>query len=170
MKTLKLTLVCAAMAAMAVSCKPTEAGYKAAYDVAQAKMKNDPMADVKGFIREGDPLWRKVGNDSVLVMQQPLARLDGDSLPIMPVNVAVAAYRMKANAVAQADRLIAEGFSARVLRNRENIFYVIAAQYDSVRPVVEFIEKYMASHSSDVYSGLPGRPVVEIPNGVYVQF
>lgn len=153
------------VAAIAVSCKPTEANYKAAYDIAQEARRADEYTSVAGFVREGDPVWRKVGNDSVLVKQQPLARLEGDSLQMRTLNVAIASYGMKANAVAHKNNLSSAGYDARVLLNGDDKYLVIAAQYDSIADLVLFIDGYMKRHKNDMYSGLPGRPVVMIPSG-----
>ena len=155
----------AVVAAIAVSCKPTEANYKAAYDIAQEARRADEYTSVAGFVREGDPVWRKIGADSVLVKQQPLARLEGDSLPIRTFNVAVASYGMKANADGHRKNLDSAGYDARVLRNGDEKYIVIAGQFDSNADLVPFIDSYMKRHKSDMYSGLPGRPVVMVPSG-----
>lgn len=163
-------LIVGALALCVAACKPTETNYKAAYDVAQAKRASEAAEHPEGIVREGDPEWRKIGNDSLLVKQQPLARLDGDTAKIYPVNVAIASYRMRANAVAHADGLRSQGLNSRVLQNRDEYYYVIAAQYDSIQPALTFIPEYMKNHPDDMYAGLPGRPVVEIPAGVRVKF
>ena len=166
---IKRLAILSAVAVMlaATSCKPTEAGYKAAYEAAQAKRaaEQDDAALYGGMFMEGAPHWRRVGTDSVLYMQQPLAPLDGDSAAVADVNVAIASYKMNTNAKAHAERLKNAGLNARVLRNNKNSFLVIAAQYDSIPPAVSFIDDYIKSHPDDMYAGLPGRPIVTSPSG-----
>lgn len=168
MKINRLAIISAAAVMLAAaSCKPTEAGYKAAYDAAQAKRtaEQDDAAMYGGMFMEGAPHWRRIGADSVLYLQQPLAPLDGDSAAVANVNVAIASYKMNTNAKAHTERMKNSGLKARVLRNNKNSFLVIVAQYDSIQPAVSFIEDYIKSHPDDMYSGLPGRPIVTAPSG-----
>lgn len=150
------------------ACKPTEAGYKAAYDSARDKRLAEQQEDAAlygGMIRDGEPRWRYVGADSVQFVQQPLAPLEGDSLPVRNVNVAVASYRMPTNAKAHAQRLSNSGLDSRVLKTSGSSFLVIAAQYDSIAPAPTFIKEYMRRHPDDMYAGLSGRPIVTAPSG-----
>lgn len=150
------------------ACKPTENNYRAAYQAALSKRDaaNDDAASL-GLVLEGQPQWQKVGTDSVMVLRQPLARLTQDSAPVKQYNVAVAAYSMRTNAAAHTERLIADGYDARMLKNGDNQYLAIAAQFDSIQPAVSFIARYMSRHPHDMYAGLPGRPVVEIPSNLF---
>lgn len=161
MKRLIMAAAVSALLLVAVGCKPTEANYKAAYEAAQAGRNAQP--EFEGMILEGGPRWHRVGEDSVLLLRHSMARLEGDTARLHPFNVAVGAYGMLTNASAHVDRLREAGYDSRVLRDGDQKYYAIAAQFDSIQPTVPFIDKYMREHPSDMYAGLPHRPVVEIP-------
>lgn len=167
MKRYPLILTAAAVIALAAtSCKPTEAGYKAAYEAAQAqKAAEQNDAALYGLIMESGASWHHVGSDSVLYKRDILAPLEGDTFPRHDFNVAVAAYKMNTNAISHAARLSENGYKARVLKNPAGMFLVIAAEFDSIAPTAPFIKEYRRSHPSDMYSGLPGMPVVQVLRG-----
>lgn len=166
MKRLPLIIAVAALAAVVAGCKPTESGYKAAYEAAQAQkaaMQDD--AAIYGLIMESGAKWHRIGDDSVLYKRDILAPLEGDTFPRHDFNVAIASYKMNTNASAHAARLREKGYQARVMKNPAGMFLVIAAQFDSIAPAAPFIREYRRSHPQDMYSGLPGMPVVQVVRG-----
>lgn len=171
MKKLLYISCCVSIAALFVGCKPTEEGYKQAYEIAKAKRNAAEADPYTGnlMMREGDPEWRILGNDSVLYKRQTLKRLDGDTLPYKPYNIAVAQYKMKTNAVAHAERLSESGYKSRVFNNSYGFYITIVAQLDNVGQVVPFIKEYMKSNPNGVYPGFPNRPVLMIPTALPIR-
>lgn len=136
--TSKIALVAlTAFTITATSCKTNEANYRAAYEA--AKQKNEDSRGIEGTIYE------KIRNgaiDSRLIV-------DGDSIPMMTVNVKIAAetatseqvkkysvvinqFKQIFNAKSQMTRLRENGYpDAFVLETAEPLYYVVATTTDN---------------------------------------
>lgn len=125
-------IIVAAFAVTITSCKTTEANYRAAYEA--AKQKTEESRGIEGTIYE------KIRNeviDSRLIVE-------GDSIPMMTVNVKIAAstttpdsvkrysvvvnqFKQIFNAKSQMSRLRENGYpDAFVLETAEPLYYVVA--------------------------------------------
>lgn len=143
-------------------CKPSEKNYRAAYDVAVAKRQKDAPDTAAGLgdaVRDGAPVRREIDGKTLWVLTEPLSRVDGQGAPD-PWNVAVAAYKMTANARSHAERLSGEGYESSLLKNSDGMIYVIAATPVSLSEAAEFIRRFREKHPDTVYVGLPEGPTV----------
>lgn len=146
------------------SCKPTEKGYKAAYDAALGKreaVKSDLGVDLpEGTFQSVDgPQLKDVDGKKVYVLNQRIKpSIDGMSLP-GKYNVAVGSYKMITNCKAQAEALQNEGYEAFPAQESDGVFYTVAASFQEMSDAVKFYEKYKESKDR-VYVGLPGSPVI----------
>lgn len=75
-------------------------------------------------------------------------------------NLAVASYRMRANALGHAARLRDEGWPAFVLVDADDNFYTIAGGYLSLPDAADAASRYAAGHKDTPYVGLPDEPVI----------
>ena len=146
------------------SCKPTEKGYKSAYDAALGK-RQAAMADIdveipQGKIQQVDgPQLREVDGKNVYVINKRISPAQaGEKLP-GSYNVAVGSYKMITNASAQSQALADEGFEAFPAKDAEGTYYTIAASLHSLSEAVAFCESYK-SNKNRVYVGLPDSPVI----------
>ena len=146
------------------SCKPTEKGYKAAYDAALGKreaVKADIDADLpEGALQSVDgPQLKEVDGKKVYVLNQRIKPVEeGKSLP-QNYNVAVGTYKMNTNSKAQAEALKEEGYDAFSAKDTEGMFYTIIGSFPTLSEAVEFSEKYRSGEDR-VYVGLPNAPVI----------
>lgn len=170
---LQLTIAAITLIFILPACKPTEKNYKAAYDAAIAKLQkenSDPLLNAQGAIRDGAPLIRLVDGDTVWIRREHLLAEAPDTLPIEPFNVAVAAYKMAANAASQVEVLRQEGYKALCLRTPANSFYVIAGSLTTLREAATFIKEYKKRHPDIPFVGLPEGATIEVPLARFVNF
>lgn len=146
------------------ACKPTEKGYKAAYDAARDK-RQAAIADIDVNLPEGafqdvdGPQLREVNGIKVYVLNQLIKPYEtGMPLP-GPYNVAVGSFRMITNTESQSKALQQEGFAAFSAKDPEDNYYTIAGSFPSIDEAVNFYEKYQ-SGKNRVYVGLPNAPVI----------
>ena len=148
-----------------IGCKPSEKNYRTAYDVAVAKQQSelpDASAGIGDAMREGGPTRKHVDGKTVWLLTEPLTKVEETGTPAS-WNVAVAAYKMTANAHSHAERLEREGYSSTLLKNSDGVFYVVVATPESMSEAAEFIDSFKAKHPDTVYVGLPEGPTVLSP-------
>lgn len=151
-------------------CKPTENNYRKAYEAARSKKKaeeTDPDIDISNMIREGVPRRTVVEGDSAYVRYEPLS-VYGDLKPasLMAYNVAVGCYKMRSNALSDAENLRAAGYESFLLRNGKEEYYVITGTYTTLPDAVSAMREFMRKHKERPYVGLPEEPVIEVPSGM----
>lgn len=146
------------------SCKPTEKGYKAAYDAAlgkreAAKADVDQSVAVSAFQQEDGPQLKEVNGQQVYVLNQRLAPANNEP-EVLPgsYNVAIGTYRMITNSNSQASDLKAEGFNAFPAKDSSGKYYTIAGSFTSLDEAVKFVEQL--KKKDRIYVGLPEAPVI----------
>lgn len=147
-----------------VSCKPTEKGYKAAYDAALGKREAVKayldLENPEGSLQQVDgPQLKEVDGVKVYVLNQRIRPLeDGVSLP-GNYNVAVGTYKMNTNCKAQSENLKNEGYDAFPVKDTEGMYFTIAGSFNSLSEAVKFSEEFRKTKDR-VYVGLPQAPVI----------
>lgn len=146
-------------------CKPTEKGYKAAYDAALNKreaVKEDIDVDLpEGAIQSVDgPQLREVDGVKVYVYNLRIRPTeDGKKLPA-EYNIAVGSYKMNTNCRAQVETLINEGYeNAFEAKDADGMYYSVVASFPKLSEAVKFYEEFRKSKDR-VYVGLPSAPVI----------
>lgn len=146
-----------------VSCKPTEQGYKAAYDSALEKREaamREQMIPATGLLSDDGPQIRVVKGDTVFVLRETLRRLDGERNE-KGWSVAVGKYKMETNAVAQAEDLRRSGIKGAFAgKSRGDAYWTLIGNYSTLDSAVNMNRKFQQSHRGYPYIGLPGAPVV----------
>lgn len=146
------------------SCKPTEKGYKSAYDAALGKreaLKADIDVDLPdGALQSVDgPQLKEIDGVKVYLLNQRISPVEeGVSLP-ESYNVAIGSYKMNTNTKAQAQALKEEGYNAFSAKDTEGMYYTIAGSFPSLSEAVKFYQEYKAGKDR-VYVGLPNSPVI----------
>ena len=145
-------------------CKPTEKGYKAAYDAALTKREAanaDLGLDVpEGALQQVDgPQLKTIEGEKVYVLHQRLKPLDEEMKLPHNFNVAVGCFKMPTNCKALAEDLKKEGLEAFPTRDTEGKFYTIAASFKSQKEAITFSKEY-EKKKGRTYVGLPGAPVI----------
>lgn len=149
-----------------VSCKPTEKGYKAAYDAAVGKrQKAQENVMVNGdaitMVQSVDgPQVRNINGKQVYVLGENLKKVDeSDPTEKSFYNVAVAVFKMPANCNALVSDLKNDGYKAFGGQSADNKYYVIVASFPELEQAAEFYEDYK-SKNQRAYVGLPEAPVI----------
>ena len=147
-----------------IGCKPTEKGYKAAYDAAlskrEAAMETLDVDLPAGALQQVDgPQLKVVDGQQVYVFNQRLKPIEEfETLP-GNYNVAVACYKMPTNCKAQSQDLKKEGFQAFPAKGIEDKYYTIAGSFPSMEEAIKFSKEY-ENGKNRVYVGLPDAPVI----------
>lgn len=149
---------------MLSGCKPTEKGYKAAYDAALNKreaMKSDLGVDAPaGELQQVDGAQlRVVDGVKVYLLSQRIRPADESKKLPGEYNVAVGEYKMITNTKAQSEALIEEGYEAFPAKDTEGMYYTIAGSFPTLSEAVKFYEDYR-NKKDRVYVGLPNAPVI----------
>lgn len=147
------------------SCKPTEKGYKAAYDAALGKRQSATShlgVEIPdgAFMQVDGPELKEFDGVKVYLLSEPIKPAeDGKILPAS-YNVAVGCYKMSTNCAAQTADLQKEGYeNAFTAVDPEGKYYTIAYSCDTLKDAVDFYKKYQSSKNR-TYVGLPGAPVI----------
>ncbi len=131
-------------------CKPTEQGYRAAYDAARQKREAaaaEMMIPVSGLLSADGPQWR--------ITKERVRGADGEKLPLWLLAVGV--YRMDTNARAQAASLRG---AAMAVRGEGDRWYCVADTASGLDGIMAARKRFMASHPDFPYIGLPASPVI----------
>ncbi len=155
---MKIRILWFALPAVAVlgltfgSCKPTEAGYRDAYQRATANAKDkerEGLTDEEYALiqKENAPKFRKIGIDSVAYIHRaltPESSSEGEN-PVRNYNLAVGKFRMPTNARSFCSRLHEQGFASYIARDADSDCYVMAGGYDSDTEIPLLLSRFAAS-------------------------
>ena len=147
-----------------MSCKPTEKGYKAAYDAALGK-REAALADIDVNLPEGalqqvdGPQLKEIDGVKVYLLNQRIRPEEKGMKLAGPYNVAIGTYKMDTNCKAQVAALKEEGFDAFAAKDIDGMYYTIAGSFPELSEAVKFYQKYQ-SGKDRVYIGLPKAPVI----------
>ena len=160
----KLLLITIIFISFLSSCKPTEKGYKAAYDAAREK-REATFGDIDVNLPEGalqdydGAQLREINGVKVYILNQRISSADGTFTLPGSYNVAVGTYKMITNCRSQVATLLDEGYNAFAAKEPDGMYYTIAGSFDSLDEAVSFYEKYR-TNPRHVYVGLPNAPII----------
>jgi cell division protein FtsN len=146
-------------------CKPSENNYRSAYETATKQKQAaavDEDIDLTNVIMEDTPkrATTEVGDAYV---RYDLLSVYGDApKKLSRFNLAVAAYKMRANAESDAEQLRNAGYDAFIMQDGKNTLYVMVASCDNITEAVTFLNEYKKKNPDRPYVGLPGEAVVYI--------
>lgn len=156
-------LVAVAMLTVFSGCKPTEKGYKSAYDAAlnkrHAQEQDANLPDGSRLMDVDGPQLKVVKGVQVYVLSEFLKNVDADGIMPSKYNVAVGCYKMPTNGKAQAENLRAKGLDAFCAKTGDNKFYTIAGSFTTIDEAIELYKKF-ADDKNATFVGLPNAPVI----------
>ena len=146
------------------SCKPTEKGYKSAFDAALNKREAvkadiDRNVAVSEFQSVDGAQLKEIDGVKVYVLNQRLRPAEeGMALP-GSYNVAVGKYKMITNCRSQANDLKAEGYDAFPAKDTDGMYYTVAGSFATLSEAEKFTQEYQ-KNKDRAYVGLPSAPVI----------
>ena len=161
-----LPVILISLSVSITSCKPTEKGYKAAYDAALNKREAATASQQADLSTVGvtaiqtmdGPQLKKIGDYEVYVLSERLKPID-DSDSLRKFNVAVACYKMPTNCIAQVKDLRDAGKAAYGAKTGDDKFYVIEEGFDNLEEAAAYAAE-TARNKERAFIGLPGAPVI----------
>lgn len=159
--------ICVLMAFM-IGCKPTEKGYKQAYEAAKSKREQvDPddelMTGGHKLLNEESTNWRVLDGDSLQVQHMLLKPTDGVKWPQSgPYRLAVAMFKMTTNANSMLADLQGKGNLKPVIAtDGKDQYYIIAGSASYVDSLGNVLKTFKKEHPKFQYIGLtPAKPVI----------
>ena len=144
-------------------CKPSERNYKSAYDVARAKAEREErerselnremgLSDATLQEVDGARLETVAGRPSVWGKRTRLARADS----VAEYSVAIATFKMPANAEALAADMRGAGFSASRTAKQGERYYTLIGESPDPAEMVLLMERFEKKYKEYHYVGQPG--------------
>ncbi len=155
----------AAFSIFAAGCKPTEAGYKAAYDAAVGK-REAVNADIKAeghkVVSMDAPRQTVSAGVRIRVISEYLSEASPDALSDDGrFRVAAGRYRMAANARAQVGDLKSSGFRrSRLMKDGKDQWYAVAGVYPTLEEAAACVDELQRKLRNESFVGLDGAPLV----------
>ncbi len=152
------------------SCKPTEKGYRQAYEA--AKSKRDQVDPDEALLTGGHKLlneeatnWRVIDGDSLQVRHLFLKPTDGVKWPQRgPYRLAVSMFKMTTNANSMVEDLKKRGsLQPVVATDGKNTYYIIAGSASYLDSLGNVLKTFKKENPGFQYIGLsPERPVIMV--------
>lgn len=161
-----LILTAALCSGTLTSCKPTEKGYRSAYEAAKNKREQaDPDLLLLGghkLLTDDATNWKRLGGDSLQVMHIMLKPDNGAKWPETgPYRLAVAMFKMTTNANSMLKDL--EGGKLRPVSatDGKDRHYIIAGSATYADSLANVLATFRKEHPGFRHIGMPGEaPVV----------
>ena len=145
-------------------CKPTERGYKSAYDAAVGKRQaatealETGVGDMKLQSVDG-PQLRKFKEVDYYYTAENLTVLEETPAVLLNYNVAVACFKMPTNCISMVKDLQSQDIAAFGAKTADDKYYAIIGTFDNLDDAVAWYVMY-DSATPKAYLGLPGAPVI----------
>lgn len=151
-------------------CKPTEKGYKQAYDAAKSKREQaDPEEELltggHRLLNEESTNWRVLAGDSLQVQHMFLKPTDGEKWPQSgPYRLAVAMFKMSTNAKSMLTDLKKKGSLKPVIAtDGKDKYYIIAGSATYLDSLGNVLTTFRKDHPGFQYIGLtPAKPLIVV--------
>ncbi|MDE7345649.1 MAG: hypothetical protein K2N48_02780 [Muribaculaceae bacterium] len=165
---LRITLTVCLLAGMLTSCKPTEKGYRQAYDAAKSKREqNDPdeylLTGGHKLLSDEASNWRVIAGDSLQMEHKYIRPADGGKWPQSgPYRLAVAMFKMTTNANSMLSDLRKGGSLQPVIAtDGKDSYYIIAGSATYADSLGNVLTTFRKENPGFQYIGLtPPRPVI----------
>ncbi|MDE6380991.1 MAG: hypothetical protein K2L11_11005 [Muribaculaceae bacterium] len=165
---LRLTLMMSLLGGMMYSCKPTEKGYKQAYEAAKSKREQkDPDDDLltggHKLLNESSTRWNVIAGDSVQLQHTLIKPIEGSVWPQSgPYRLAVAMFKMTTNANSMLEDLKKDRTLTPVIAtDGKDKFYIIAGSASYIDSLGNVLTTFKRENPGFQYIGLtPPQPVI----------
>lgn len=124
------------------SCKSNEANYRAAYDITRERQREMAGVDEGTYTRieaERTANTAVIMGDSVRMITAYVDIVDGTRADIKPYNVVVGEYKQLFNARSFRNRLVNNGHGSYVVKDSENVYYVVVEGFETSIDAAEFL-------------------------------
>ncbi|MDE6741771.1 MAG: hypothetical protein K2J58_05525 [Muribaculaceae bacterium] len=166
--TIKALLMICLLGGLLPSCKPTEKGYRQAYEAAKSKREQkDPDEDLltggHKLLSEEASNWRVIAGDSLQLEHKFLKPVAGSAWPQSgPYRLAVAQLKMTTNANSMLSDLKKEGSLTPVIAtDGKDTYYIIAGSATYVDSLTNVLSTFKQENPEFRYVGLtPEKPVI----------
>ncbi len=150
------------------SCKPTEKGYKQAYEAAKSKREQkDPDDDLltggHKLLSEGSTQWKVIGGDSLQLQHTLLKPIKGSVWPQSgPYRLAVAMFKMTTNANSMLEDLKkGRSLTPVIATDGKDTYYIIAGSATYADSLSNVLTTCSKENRKFQYIGLAqGLPVI----------
>ncbi len=168
MKRIQLLMIMAVLLGMLYGCKPTEKGYKQAYDAAKSKREQkDPDDDLltggHRLLTEEATNWRVIDGDSLQMQHKFLKPMNGSVWPQSgPYRLAIAMLKMTTNANSMlADLKKGKSLTPVVATDGKDTYYIIAGSATYADSLSQVLSTFKRENPGFRYIGLtPEQPVI----------
>ena len=149
-----------------VACKPSERGYKAAYEVAVKKHESarDALgADSEKIIMLGGPRAEKAGDEEIYIDRSIIVSPAGeerDDRSAGPLAIALSRFRMQSNAAAQLKDLAGTCSEAFFAKDGNDNYYVILSRCKDKEEAAVKIAELREKYPEFRFVGLNDSPLV----------
>lgn len=155
---------------MLYSCKPTEKGYRQAYEAAKSKREQvDPEEDIltggHKLLNEESTNWKVLAGDSLQVQHMFLKPTDGMKWPQSgPYRLAVAMFKMTTNAKSMLEDLKGKGSLTPVIAtDGKDKYYIIAGSATYADSLGNVLTTFRKEHPGFQCIGLtPEKPLIVV--------
>ena len=161
-KKIRILLMMAVLLGMLNACKPTEKGYKQAYEAAKSKREQvDPDEDLltggHKLLSQESTNWRVIAGDSLQLQHKFLKPLDGEKWPQSgPYRLAVALLKMTTNAKSILSDLQETGsLKPMVATDGKDTYYIVAGSASYVDSLGNVLTTFKKENPKFQYIG-PG--------------
>lgn len=158
---IRILLLMAVLLGMMYACKPTEKGYKQAYDAAKSKREQvDPDEELltggHTLLSQESTNWRVIAGDSLQLQHKFLKPIDGEIWPQSgPYRLAVAMLKMTTNAKSMLSDLQGKGNLKPVIAtDGKNTYYIIAGSASYVDSLGNVLTTFKKENPKFQYIGL----------------
>ncbi len=150
------------------SCKPTEKGYRQAYEAAKSKREQvDPEEELltggHKLLNEESTNWKVIAGDSLQMQHMFLKPTDGVKWPQKgPYRLAVAMFKMTTNANSMLEDLEGKGsLTPVVATDGKDKYYIIAGSATYADSLGNVLTTFRKENPKFQYIGLtPAKPVI----------
>ena len=165
---LRLTLTMCLLGGMLYSCKPTEKGYRQAYEAARNKMEQkDPDEELltggHRLLSEEATNWRVIDGDSVEMEHKFIKPLKDSAWPQSgPYRLAVAMLKMTTNANSMlTDLKKGRSLTPVIATDGKDTYYIIAGSATYADSLGNVLKTFKRENPGFQYIGLAGgRPLI----------
>lgn len=170
MKGKTLTVLCVSLLLIGTACKPTEQGYRSAYDAAKAKREYvDPDQELitggHRLLNEDASNWKVIGKDSLQIQMIRISPEKGESWPQSgPYRLAVAMFKMDTNARSLLEDLKSNGCNnATLAADGKGKHFVIAGSATYPDSLGAVLDDFRHRNPGFPFIGMtPAAPVIII--------
>lgn len=149
-------------------CKPTEQGYRSAYEAAKNKREQaDPdealLTGGHRLLNDGSTIWKVIGKDSLQMQHMFLRPMEGSKWPESgPYHLAVAMFKMTTNANSMLEDLRGKGGLKPVIAtDGKDRHYIIAGSATYADSLGNVLSTFRKENPGFQYIGLtPPQPLI----------